>query len=54
LSEVAAFGLKLSEAKDLVHNIQKVVATWPAHFVKCGVKAREIEMVRVGMKRFIE
>jgi serine/threonine-protein kinase HipA len=54
LSEVAAFGLKLSEAKDMVHNIQKVVATWPAHFAKCGVKAREIEMVRVGMKRFIE
>jgi serine/threonine-protein kinase HipA len=54
LSELAAFGLKLSEAKDLVHNIQNVVATWPAHFAKCGVKAREIEMVRVGMKRFIE
>jgi len=54
LSEVAAFGLKLSEAKDMVHNIQKVVATWPAHFAKCGIKAREIEMVRVGMKRFIE
>jgi serine/threonine-protein kinase HipA len=52
LSEVAAFGLKLSEAKDLVSNVQKVVATWPEHFAQIGVRAREIEMLRVSMNRF--
>ena len=52
LSEVAAFGLKLSEAKDMVSNIQKVVATWPEHFAQMGVRAREIEMLRVSMNRF--
>ena len=52
LSEVAAFGLKLSEAKDMVRNIQKVVSTWPEHFAKIGVRAREIEMLRVSMNRF--
>jgi serine/threonine-protein kinase HipA len=52
LSEVAAFGLKLSEAKEMVNSIQKVVATWPAHFAQCGVAAREIEMLRVSMNRF--
>ncbi len=52
LSQVAAFGLKLSEAKDMVSNIQKVVATWPEHFAQMGVRAREIEMLRVSMNRF--
>ena len=46
LSEVAAFGLKLLEAKELVSNIQKVVRNWPQHFAQCGVKARELEMLR--------
>jgi serine/threonine-protein kinase HipA len=52
LSEVAAFGLKLSEAKEMVNSIQKVVATWPAHFAQIGVTNREIEMLRVSMNRF--
>ncbi len=46
LSEVAAFGLKLSEAKESVGDIQKIVKTWPQHFAKCGVKARELEMLQ--------
>ena len=46
LSEVAAFGLKLSEAKETVGDIQKIVKTWPQHFAKCGVKARELEMLQ--------
>jgi hypothetical protein len=52
LSEVAAFGLKLSEAKDMVSNVQKVVATWPEHFAQLGVRAKEIEVLRVSMNRF--
>ena len=52
LSEVAAFGLKLSEAKDMVSNVQKVVATWPEHFAQLGVRAQEIEVLRVSMNRF--
>ena len=46
LSEVAAFGLKLSEAKETVGDIKKIVKTWPQHFAKCGVKARELEMLQ--------
>jgi hypothetical protein len=46
LSEVAAFGLKLSEAKEMVSHIQNVVNTWPQHFATCGVKARELEMLQ--------
>jgi serine/threonine-protein kinase HipA len=46
LSEVAAFGLKQSEAKEMVSHIQNVVNTWPQHFATCGVKARELEMLQ--------
>jgi len=46
LSEVTAFGLKLSEAKETVGDIQKIVMTWPQHFAQLGVKARELEMLR--------
>ena len=53
LSEVAAFGLKLSEAKETVGDIQKIVKTWPQHFAKCGVKPREIEMLEVNLSRLI-
>ena len=53
LSEVAAFGLKLSEAKEMVGGIQKIVKTWPQHFAKCGVKSREIEMLHVNLSRLI-
>ena len=53
LSEVAAFGLKLSEAKETVGDIQKIVKTWPQHFAKCGVKPREIEMLEVNLSRLV-
>ena len=53
LSEVAAFGLKLSEAKETVGDIQKIIKTWPQHFAKCGVKPREIEMLDVNLSRLI-
>ena len=53
LSEVAAFGLKLSEAKETVGDIQKIVKTWPQHFANCGVKPREIEMLEVNLSRLV-
>ena len=53
LSEVAAFGLKLSEAKETVGDIQKIVKTWPQHFAKCGVKPIEIEMLEVNLSRLV-
>jgi serine/threonine-protein kinase HipA len=53
LSEVAAFGLKLSEAKETVGDIQKIIKTWPQHFAKCGVKPREIEMLEVNLSRLV-
>lgn len=53
LSEVAAFGLKLSEAKETVGDIQKIVKTWPQHFANCGVKPREIEMFEVNLSRLV-
>ena len=53
LSGVAAFGLKLSEAKEMVSHIQNVVNTWPQHFAKCGVKPREIEMLEVNLSRLV-
>ena len=53
LSEVAAFGLKLSEAKETVGDIHKIVKTWPQHFAKCGVKPREIEMLEVNLSRLV-
>ena len=53
LSGVAAFGLKLSEAKETVGDIQKIVKTWPQHFAKCGVKPREIEMLEVNLSRLV-
>jgi len=53
LSEIAAFGLKLSEAKETVGDIQKIMKTWPQHFANCGVKPREIEMLDVNLSRLI-
>jgi len=53
LSEVAAFGLKLSEAKETVGDIQKIMKTWPQHFAKCGAKPREIEMLEVNLSRLV-
>lgn len=53
LSEVAAFGLKLSEAKETVGDIQKIVKTWPQHFAKCGVKPIEIEMLELNLSRLV-
>ena len=53
LSEVAAFGLKLSEAKETVGDIQKIIKTWPQHFANCGVKPREIEMLEVNLSRLV-
>ena len=53
LSEVAAFGLKLSEAKETVGDIQKIVKTWPQHFAKCGVKPIEIEMLEVNLSPLV-
>ena len=50
LSEVAAFGLKLSEAKEMVSHIQNVVNTWPQHFATYGVKARELEMLQETLR----
>jgi serine/threonine-protein kinase HipA len=50
LSEVAAFGLKLSEAQEVVHSVQKTVSTWPQHFAQVGVKAAELEMLRATLK----
>jgi serine/threonine-protein kinase HipA len=53
LSEIAAFGLKLSEAKETVGDIQKIMKAWPQHFANCGVKPREIEMLDVNLSRLI-
>ena len=53
LSEIAAFGFKLSEAKETVGDIQKIMKTWPQHFANCGVKPREIEMLDVNLSRLI-
>lgn len=50
LSEVAAFGLKLSEAKEMVSHIQNVVNSWPQHFAAFGVKARELEMLQETLR----
>jgi serine/threonine-protein kinase HipA len=53
LSEVAAFGLKLSEAKETVGDIQKIVKTWSQHFSKCGVKPIEIETLELNLSRLV-
>ena len=48
-----AWEAKLSEAKETVGDIQKIVKTWPQHFAKCGVKPREIEMLEVNLSRLV-
>ena len=53
LSEIAAFGLKLSEAKETVGDIQKIMKAWPQQFANCGVKPREIEMLDVNLSRLV-
>jgi serine/threonine-protein kinase HipA len=45
LSQAAAFGLKLPQAKVIVREIATVVDQWMAHFRACGVGGGDLEML---------
>jgi serine/threonine-protein kinase HipA len=45
LSSVAAFGLKLADAKAIVKEVANVVDDWHRHFQDCGVSAADLEIL---------
>jgi serine/threonine-protein kinase HipA len=58
LSGVAAFGLKLADAKTIVKEVASVVEHWHRHFQECGVSAEDLEILaqyldndRLGVQR---
>lgn len=56
LSDAALFGLSASQAQEAVRHVASVVDGWRGHFIACGVKATDVEMLaaqvdRVGLLR---
>jgi serine/threonine-protein kinase HipA len=45
LSSIGAFGLKLREAKAIVHEVAEVVGDWHKEFKACRVSAADVDML---------
>jgi serine/threonine-protein kinase HipA len=46
LSQCSRFGLKLNKARQIVAEAEQVVLSWPQHFIKAGVSASDIEVLK--------
>ena len=49
LSQCSRFGLKLNKARQIVAEAEQVVLSWPQHFIKAGVSASDIEVLKALM-----